>query len=77
MGKSKDPLVMTFVFGTDAVDALYDEGLAAAKRVAKRGDGMIVKKKFNSPQEMQAYMDGIDDMDGWYKVAYIDSEGNY
>lgn len=68
---------MTFVFGTDAVNALFDDGLAAVKRVAKRGDGMIVKKKFNTQQEMQAYMDGIDDMDGWYKVAFIDSDGVY
>lgn len=77
MEKQKDPLTMTFVFGTDAVNALFDDGLAAVKRVAKRGDGMIVKKKFNTQQEMQAYMDGIDDMDGWYKVAFIDSDGVY
>ena len=77
MGKTKNPLEITMVFGTEAVDALYDSGITKARRYAKNGDGMIVKKKFNTQQEMDAYLAGINDMDGWYKYAVIDSDGKF
>lgn len=76
MAKTNNPLEVTMVFGTEAVDALYDDGIKAMKRVLKY-DGMMVKKTFNTDAEMQAYFNGIDDMDGWNKYAVIYSDGSF
>ena len=75
--KQYNPLECTMVFGTEAVNALYNYGITEAKRAAKNGDGMIVKKKFNTEAEMREYFNGIDDIDGWEKYAVIDSDGKY
>lgn len=75
--KQNNPLECTMIFGTEAVNALYDKGVAAAKRVAKSCDGMVVKKKFNTEAEMCEYFNGIADMDGWNKYAIIDCDGKY
>lgn len=76
MGKSENPLECTMIFGSHAVNTLYDRGITAAKRAAKE-EGMIVKKKFNTQQEMDEYFNGIDDMDGWEKYAVIYSDGTF
>ena len=75
--KEYNPLECTMIFGTEAVNTLYDKGIAAAKRVAKNCDGMVVKKKFNTEAEMAEYFKGIYDMDGWGKYAVIYSDGTY
>lgn len=76
MGKSEDPLKYTIIFGSHAVNTLYDKGIAAAKRAAKE-EGMIVKKKFNTQREMEEYFNGINDMDGWEKYAVIYNDGTF
>ena len=64
---------VTVVFGKDASN-YYDETGSLKKTQAyinRGGDGMIVKKKFNTQAECDEYFAGIDDMDGWlgYTVA--------
>lgn len=76
MAKSNNLLEVTMVFGTEAVDALYNDGIKAMKRVLKY-DGMMVKKIFKTDAEMQEYFNGINDMDGWNKYAVIYSDGSY
>ena len=76
MGKSENPLEVTMIFGTYAVNTLYDEGVDAAMEAAE-DDGMVVHKRFNTQQEMDEYFNGIDDMDGWNKYAVIYSDGTF
>ena len=64
------------IFGSHAVNTLYDRGIIAAKRAAKE-EGMIVKKEFNTQQEMEEYFNVINDMDGWNKYAVIYNDGKF
>lgn len=76
MGKSNNPLECTVVFGSYAVNTLYDKGIDAAIK-ATDTEGMVMHKKFNTQQEMNEYFNGIDDMDGWNKYAVIYSDGTF
>lgn len=51
-------------FGESATDA-YDEGFKCMKRVIKNGDGMLLRRKFNSQGEVDAYLLGLEDQVGW------------
>lgn len=66
--------VVTIVFGEEAVDAYYDCGLKGLQAAIENGDGRVVKREFDTKEEAQAYLLGIDDMDGWLAYAEIEED---
>lgn len=77
MEKTNNPLEVTIIFGSGAVNTLYNEGILEAKEYAKGVEGMVVNKKFNTEQEMNEYFNGIADMDGWNNYAVIYSDDSF
>lgn len=59
-----EPVEIVMAFGEQATDA-YDEGFKPLKRVVKNGDGQLLRRKFGSQAEMDAYLQGLEDMNGW------------
>lgn len=66
--------IVIIVFGEEAVDAYYDCGLKGLQAAIENGDGRVVKREFNTKEEADAYLLGIDDMDGWLAYETIEED---
>ena len=60
---NENDLVM--VFGSSACSAYEDEGIKGLKRALKNGDGDIVLREFDTQAERNAYLEGLEDCNGW------------
>ena len=59
------------VFGSSATDAYLEEGVKAMKKVLNNGDGQLLRREFKTTAERNAYMLGLEDMNGWEDWADI------
>ena len=69
MAKKICELVM--VFGSGAARAYLEDGIKALKKAISNGDGAIYRRQFNTTGEKEAYLQGLEDMNGWQDYAYI------
>lgn len=63
-----------FIFGTEAVRLAEEESFSTVKELIEKGEveGMCVEKTFATQGELDAYRQGIADMDGWMAVMEMD-----
>lgn len=69
----KKEFVVVFVFGELAVDA-YNTDFKTFRRCIKNGDGSLIKRVFNTEDEVRAYQQGVEDMDGWSACQIVADE---
>lgn len=55
------------LLGSDAVNRFYNEEPVY-------GDGMLVKREFETEAELKAYFQGLDDNDGWLEYATLNDK---
>lgn len=60
------------IFGENAATSYFEGGLYAAKDCILNGDGMIIKKEFDTEAERNAYIEGCKDNDGWCGYSIVD-----
>lgn len=63
--------VLHFIFGTSAVNHIedFDELMASLKNY----DGAYIVREFNTVAEEEAYMQALEDLDGWGKFSTLES----
>lgn len=58
---------VTVIFGTDAVREYSDNSRATIKSLNELGS--VVKRSFSTKAELDAYLTGLEDSDGWMEYA--------
>lgn len=72
--KTKNEFSVVVVFGECAAQAYEEKGFTAMRSVLKNGDGMLVRKDFNTKAEVEAYIEGLEDSRGWEEFCVLDKE---
>ena len=62
------------VFGEYTTKAYMDGRIDDMRDRLKNGYGSLAEKEFNTEAEAKAYLQGLDDADGWLAAAQIDSD---
>lgn len=60
------------IFGEGAAKGYMYDGLKGLQE--RISEGALIKRQFDTQAEMDAYIKGIDDADGWLGSAIIDDE---
>lgn len=63
----KESHKVTVIFGSDAVREYFDNSKATIKSLKTLGD--VVKRAFSTKAELDAYLTGLSDSDGWLDYA--------
>jgi len=61
----------TIIFGEEAVDQFHDINEIPSDDWIKNHSGMVVVKEFKTPNEYEAYLQGLSDANGWEKYQVI------
>ena len=72
--QKKRQLTTVVVFGSIATDAYIEEGFGKMVKVLERGTGMLVKHEFNTIDEVNAYLIGIEEMAGWEESSPLSDD---
>jgi hypothetical protein len=62
---------IVMVFGDSAADAYLCESFEAMTKIVDDGDGLIIKRHFNTCGERHAYLLGVNDGNGWDGSTYL------
>jgi len=63
----KETYKVTVILGSDAVREYFDNSKATIKSLKTLGD--VVKRTFSTKAELDAYLTGLSDSDGWLDYA--------
>lgn len=63
----KESHKVTVIFGSDAVRQYYDSPRTSIMHLKELGD--VVKRSFATKAELDAYLTGLADSDGWLEYA--------
>ena len=70
----KQKFVVVVVYGEYAAKSYMNGGFEGMRSSINRGEGQLVKREFNTESERRAYIQGMDDADGWLGAAVLDAE---
>lgn len=70
----KQKYVVVVVYGENAARSYMDGGFEGMRLSITGGEGRLVKREFNTEEERKAYIQGVDDADGWWGSAVMDAE---
>lgn len=69
---TKKTCSIVMVFGSSATSAYEDEGVKGLKKALATGDGDIVRHQFGSEAERNAYLQGLEDGNGWEEYTSVE-----
>ena len=62
------------VFGERAVNCYMNDNIQSIEDSINGLDGSIIKRSFSTQEELNAYIKGLDDADGWLDSAVLDDQ---
>jgi hypothetical protein len=70
--QEENPLEITVLFGSNVICEYSDTGELPSKEWLEENGGVIDTKTFESKELMNAYLEGLNDADGWLETLVLD-----
>jgi hypothetical protein len=70
--EERKPLELTILFGSDVIREYSETGEFPSEEWLNENGGVIDTKTFESKEQMNAYLAGLNDADGWVETLVLD-----